>query len=464
MGLFADMSARGLRTSYDKYVVEMERILAAGSLRGMPVSPAQHASVAAQLDAQATAQLELIQTLVPDEVKQLTKWKKKPNVRLPFKPSNPALIRYMKFRGHEVPRHFRTKKQTTGEDELARLAKKTGDPLYSAVIDYRDAKTVRTNHVKNWQPSPDGRVHATFYFTATGQLEARRPSLMNAPHHKESGRLFRSIVEARPGHKILSFDYKGFHGLYLAHLSGDPTMRRVAGMDIVSFATAHLLQLPKVDEALSWDDDSLRDWLSWVKKNYKQIRDAKMKHAFHGYDNGMQPYGCYMRYRDFFDSKREVTRILGLLDRLFPVALAYRNAQVEIAHDQGFLINQFGRLRYFWEVKRWCGGEWSHGDDAEAAISFQQQSSAHCHLQDVMLTLEKPIDYLARAGFCTPIHDDLTFECPDDRLDECRAYIQPIMEAPSPVTGLAVAVEPKVGQRWNEMRVLETAPVKEVGS
>lgn len=458
MGLFADMQSRGLWTSYQSYVVALEPLLAAASRRGMPVSTAQHQSVAAQLDAQAAAQLDLIQTLVPDAVKARTKWKKKPNVFLPFKPSNQALIRYMRHKGHPVPQHFKTKKETTGEDELRRLAKRTGDPLYSAVVDYRDAKTVRSNHIKNWEPGPDGRVHATFYFTATGQLEARRPSLMNAPHHKQSGQLFRSIVEARPGHKILSFDYKGFHGLYLAHLSNDTVMKRVAAMDIVSFATAHLLKLPDSGVALSWPDDQLRDWLKWVKLNYQHVRDAKMKHAFHGYDNGMQAYGCYMRYRDFFDSKHEVARILGLLDALFPQALAYRNNQVEIAHDQGFLINQFGRLRYFWEVKRWVGGDWSHGDDAEAAISFQQQSSAHCHLADVMLRLtgakDQGIDWLDHAGFCTPIHDDLTFECADEMIDQVAPYIRQVMEAPSPVTGLGVAVEAKVGQSWNKMAVL----------
>lgn len=454
MGLFADMAARGLSGGYSRYVVAIERVLAAASRRGMPVSPAAHAQVSADFEAECAAHLALIQRLVPDEAKQLTKWKRKPNVRLPFKPSNQALIRYMKFKGHSVPKHFKTGKDTTGEDELRRLAKATGDPLYSAVIDYRDAKTMRSNHLKNWAPQPDGRVHPIFYFTAIGQLEARRPNTMNAPHHKANADRFRSIVAARPGYSLLSFDYKGFHALYLAHLAGDQTMLRVGRMDLPSFATAHLLKLPKVEEALSWDDDSLRDWLKWVKANYKHIRDAKMKHAFHGYDNGMQAYGCYMRYRDYFDSKKEVQRILDLLDSLFAAAKKYRNDQVEIAHEQGFLINQFGRIRYFWEVKKWMGGDWSHGDDAEAAISFQQQSSAHCHLQDVMLRLEQPIDWLERAGLCTPIHDDLTCECADPALDEVRSIVQAEMEAPSPITGLAVAVEVKRGPSWDKMEVL----------
>jgi DNA polymerase I-like protein with 3'-5' exonuclease and polymerase domains len=276
---------------------------------------------------------------------------------------------------------------------------------------------------------------------------------MNAPHHKASGQLFRSIVEARPGHTLLSFDYKGFHALYLAWLSGDKVMERVCRFDMPSFATAHFLKLPHSQEALDWPDDQLRDWLARVKTDYRHVRDAKMKHALHGYDNGMQPYGCYMRFREYFDSRREVERAMAVLDSLFHVALTYRRNQVEIAHSQGYLINQFGRIRYFFEAKRWCGGDWSHGDDTEAAISFQQQSSAHCHLADVMLRLD-PTGWLDRAGFCTPIHDDLTFECPLPVRDEAVAYIRQEMEAPSPITGLSVAVEAKAGPRWSEMTVL----------
>lgn len=333
-------------------------------------------------------------------------------------------------------------------------------------------------------------MHPTFYNTATGQLEARRPNTMNAPHHKASqAERFRSIVQARDGHTLLSFDYKGFHALYLAWEAKDKVMERVARLDMPSFATAHFLKLPKCDEAMSWPDDQLRDWLKWVKSNYRHVRDAKLKHALHGYDNGMRTHGCYMRYRDFFTGKKEVERILSMLDNLFSGAFAFRKQCVELAHEQGYLFSKFGCIRYFWEIKKWvgpprravaedglvtCGAKvnwkecewrgtpdafehhwkaqhcWQHGDDAESAASFIQQNHAHCHLKDVMLQLSAD-GWLQRAGFLTSIHDDLFFECPNDVLDEARVYIQSIMEAPNATTGLSVGVEPKQGPSWNAM-------------
>ena len=298
-----------------------------------------------------------------------------------------------------------------------------------------------------------GRVHPIFYGTATGQLEARRPNTMNAPHHKPSqGDLFRSIVQARPGYTLFESDYKSFHGLYLAWESGDKVMERVGRIDLVSFATAHFLKLPEASRCLDWPDGQLAEWLAWVKKEHKHVRDAKMKHAFHGYDNGMRARGCYMRYRDYFDSQAEVKRLLDMLDGLFAAAHRFRQQQVERAHEQGFLISKFCCIRYFWEVKRWIGGTWSHGDDAEAAASFIQQNHAHCHLKDVILTLGES-GWLDRAGFCTPEHDKLIFECPTPLVDEAIAVVRSVMEQPNAITGLAVGVEAKRGQQWNKMEV-----------
>lgn len=456
MGLFDDMKARGLWDSYQSYVVGLEPILEATAARGMPVNPDAHKALAAKLDAEIERLLALLQ-MVPDEVKPLVKCKRKPSYRKPFKPSAQGLIRYMKFRGHTVPTNWKTKKETTQKDDLARLYKQTKDGLYLLVQEYRDAKGMRSNHVKNWAPGPDGRVHPIFYHTATGQLEARRPNTMNAPNHVANNpwaQDFRGIVQAEAGCELLSFDYKGFHALYLAHLSGDTQFQRLVRMDVHSYLTAHFLRLREADSALGWPDDKLRDYLAAIKKTHRATRDAKVKHALLGYNNGMGYRQLFFQYRDFFDNQNEAKRLLGLMDSLFPKAAQFRRDTQELAHEQGYLISQFGCIRYFWEVKRWQGGEWSHGDDAEAAISFPQQNHAHCHLKDAIHQLNHS-ETLAKAGFCTPIHDDLTFNCPIELIPETIQTVKGIMEAPNPVTKLSVGVEVKRGLKWNEMKVVE---------
>ncbi len=464
--LLRDLRDRGLLESYERYVRRMEPLLRATGERGMPVSAEAHAAAYAEAKNRVAALFEEMQAMVPDECKPLRVYKRKPSVRLPFRPSNKALVQYMKYRQHPVPRAWKSQRDTTSQDELRRLARTTKDPLYECVLAYRDAQTLVANHLKNWEPCQPlscgrcshgvawccgGRVHPTFYNTATGQLGARRPNTMNAPRHKDTqGRLFRSIVRARPGYTLLSFDYKGFHALYLAHESGDRDFERLVRIDVHSFLTAHFLRLPGAEECIGWDDARLRDYLSDVKRQHKPVRDNKAKHALLGYNNGMGWRKLFFMYRDFFDKQAEARRLMELLDALFPVAAAWRRRIVEQAHEQGFLISRFGCIRYFWEVKRWQGGTWSHGDDAEAAISYLQQNHAHCHLKDVMLRLDEA-GALDRYGFVTPIHDDLTFECPTGLVEEAVPYIRREMEAPNPITGLSVEVEAKKGEIWANM-------------
>lgn len=461
MGLLTDIDAMGLSRGYQKYVVELEQVLAAMSQRGIPVSPAEHARVSAELGALLVRVEQEMQALVPDEAKKLTKWKKKPNVRLPFKPSSQQLINYMKHRGHAVPRAFKSDKETTDELELRRLAKQTHDPLYEKVVEYREVQTLLRNHVANWTPGPDGRVHPTFYYeTGTGQLGARRPNSMNAPRHKANqGDIFRSMIVAKEGHSLVEFDYKAFHVQTLAFEAQDPDLLKLGKLDIHSFLTSHFLKLPQSDTLLHLEVGELAERLRAIKKTHKAVRDAKVKHALLGYNNGMGYRKCYYQYMEFFDGQNEAKRIFELLDALFPRAKAYRQRVCDLAHSQGYLISRFGCIRWFWEVYKYgAGGKWTYGEDHEAALSFFTQNDGHCHLKDAMLRIDGQ-GLSRRCGLINPIHDALMFECPDELLDEAIPAIKMEMERPSTVLvdpvvtpgGLVVEVEAKVGKSWNRM-------------
>lgn len=461
MNLLQDIDNMGLRSGYDRYVLALEPVLTAMSRRGIPVSPAEHKRVTAELEVELKRVEQAMQVLVPEEAKQLTKWKKKINVQKVFKPSSKQLLAYMKFRGHPVPRAFRTEKETTAELELRRLAKSTRDSLYNAVVEYREIQTLLRNHVANWAPGPDGRVHPTFYYeTGTGQLGARRPNSMNAPRHKPNqGDIFRSMIVAREGHTLVELDYKSFHVQTLAFEARDPDLLRLGKLDIHSFLTAHFLRLPNAN-ALGTirDNQELAQELQAIKKAHKATRDAKVKHALLGYNNGMGYHKCYYQYMEFFDGQNEAKRIFELLDSLFPRAKAYRKRICDLAHSQGYLVSRFGCIRWFWEVYKWAGGEWAWGDDHEAALSFLTQNDAHCTLKEAMLRCRLngwDTDY----GLINPIHDALMFECRDELLGVAVPAIAAEMERPSAVlvdeevapAGLSVEVGVSVGKSWNRM-------------
>jgi DNA polymerase I-like protein with 3'-5' exonuclease and polymerase domains len=481
MSLFSELKAKGLFRAYERHVVVLNGVLEGMSLRGIPVEPKAFDEVVAKLQTDFAAALDKMQSLVPLEAKKVTAYKKVPKKKegcfekdgIWYKvhrwtPSNQGLLKYIQVKGHPIPTDFKTKKSTTNKLEVARLSRSTKDALYATVLSYRKAQTVLSNHVKNWKPGTDSRVHATFYFDpATGQLSSRRPNVQNAPKHDDPefggyGKVFRSMVAARPDHTIMEFDYKAFHIQTAGFEAQDANMMRLGRLDIHSYITAHFLKLPGAEYlAEEKDDAELGAKLGAIKKAHKFVRDNQAKRAILGYINGLGWTKLYNLNKEYFDSQKQAKQLMDMLDVLFPPSSKWRKEIVQKAHQQGYLISRHGYIRYFWEVFKWQNGEWKHGDDHEAALSFFIQNDAHGELRDRILTIcEKGLD--TSYGLCNTIHDSLIFECPTILVPQCVVDVKAIMEAPSKVlidpvvapNGLSVEVDVQGGPNWSAMKGL----------
>ncbi len=419
----------------------------------------------------------------------------------PFVPSggsNGQLIRYMKFRGHPVPRDFKKDVETTAKVELERLARKTKDSLYPMVLQYREFEKMKSTYVDGWAPSdiveykmfdvPQvvlagaeptsttvvsiGRVHTTFTFRpATGQLSSRGPNIQNAPKHEGQravpglAHAFRRIIEAQPGHRIVSFDYKSFHALTLGFEAGDPDYMRLARLDIHSFLAAHILKLEGCDNLLARSDDELREYFRWLKSDPDRLftRDFKAKRAILGYGFGLGYRKLYDMNQEAFTRQAEAKRTIEMLNRAFPRTAQFRNTIRNRAHRDTFLLTRHGCIRHFFDVYRWDAryGTNRPGRDSEKAIAYLPANDAFGHIKDAMLRLEDS-GWNQRANFFNQIHDDLMFEIPDGVFDEAVPAILAEMVKPSeilidPVTapdGLQCAVEVKVGRTWEKMEEL----------
>jgi uracil-DNA glycosylase family 4 len=472
--IFDALSKQGILSTYKRHIVEFEQVLRRMSERGMPIDLDEFKKVQERLRSDRNTALAAMQTFVPPELIKRKVFKREPKQKVTkqgvtefntatgmwersqvWKPSKQALTRYMRNAGHPVPKAIKSKEDTTNALELERLYRATKDPLYEKVLQYRKASTILTNHMENWTPGPDSRVHPVFYFSpATGQLSSRRPNAQNAPTHGEYALLFRRIVKARPQHTILEFDFKSFHVQTLAFEAEDEVMSRMGRMDIHSFTTACFMKLNTPERIVEMQDGELKEYLGWVKKNHKHTRDAKAKHALLGYNNGMGYRKLYLQYREFYENEREAKKFMQLLDHIFPKSKLYRDAIVRQAHEQGFLISKHGFIRYFFEVFKNVGGRWSHGDDHEAALCFFTQNDAHGELRDRMLVVEQR-GLSARYNMLDTIHDSILFECHNDLVVECKHEVKTILEAPSTVlrnklwpNGLSVEVDIGEGADW----------------
>ncbi len=499
-GIIPQMKEWGILRGYEQHVLGLEPILCSMSKRGMPVDPVEHKKLSVVYKEDVKQQLRDMQTLVPDEVKTFTPpkgYKREPKdtsgmiekeftidmsdaqgdgimddtaivqaaingscirrwVKLkPFKPSATGLFRYMAHMNHTPPTN-KDGKPTTAELELKRLAKSTKDPLYNAVVDYRETLVIANNHLPNWKPGEDGRVHSTFYFDpATGQLSSRRPNTQNAPRRKENAAAFRALVRARPGHVLLDFDYKSFHVMTLGFEAEDADYCRIARIDMHAFLTSYM-----VKQSVPFDlpDDEMTERLRWIRKNYKYIRDNQAKTAVLGYGFGLTDWGMFMRNRDHFAHRSDAKKVFDIFDALFPKTKQFRDDVRRLAHDKGYLVSKHGYIRHFWAVRQWQQGlGWKPGPDSEAAISFLPSNDGFGHIKDSMVRLDD-MGWLEKAQFINQEHDDLKFEPPLKYEEEARVVIKAEMEKASTILinsvapgGLVVGVGVKRGLSWDKM-------------
>lgn len=397
----------------------------------------------------------------------------------PFKPSNDQLIRYMKHKGHQVPwkkvKDVRGKVETGAQKELAKVLKKTKDPLYKAVLEYRGCETAISRYVDKWQPSSDGRVHSEFmYVPASGQLNSVNPNAQNFIKHggkdgvdRKYAHGLRGMIVAPSGFSLVELDFEAFHGVTTGFEARDKDYMRLAKLDMHSFVTAHFVYIQKLIKAnelpdLSWSDKELQECLKGFKKRFPEIRDTQAKPAGLGYGFGMGPNKLHTQNDDTIPLKN--ARILmKLLDDLFPVAKTWRQNIKVLADRQGYLVSRFGFIRWFWDVfsRKMVDGKWvvSSGSDAEDAIAFLPSNDGHGHMQSTMVELER-LGYNEKYNLINMIHDSLLYLIPDQLLDEGINLIKNEMIRPSSIlidplmapNGLSFGVDVKVGKSWDQMQ------------
>ena len=433
----------------------------------------------------------------------------------PFNPNSPVQLKaYIEFKRKEeidafrkrgfakeqaekkakyaVPRDFKTGEETTGKRELLRLAKATGDPLFSGTVRVREFSKLKGTYVDGWAPADDGRAHPSFgYAPATSQLSSEDPNAQNVPSEKSRGAAlsptiiklaeqFREIIEAPPGYTLLEFDWKAFHALMLGFVAKDASYMRLARLDIHSyFAATGLLKIARSDKLLAMHDDELAEYLAWVKAKYTVVRDGQAKPAILGYGLGMRGYTLWQQNPESFSSRVEADAALDAIDGEFPISAAWRRNVLREANDgndqhgPNCLIFRPWTIRRFWsvyenkpvkltyKVKRGerifvdgRGQHWKvgHGSDAEAAIAFYVQNLSHGHMKENMLTIDER-GWADRFGLCNTVHDALWFCCREELAEHAYAMIKPQMETRSAILrneiepeGFWCAVEATIGK------------------
>jgi DNA polymerase I-like protein with 3'-5' exonuclease and polymerase domains len=389
------------------------------------------------------------------------------NRRDEFNPNSTTQIRgYIasKYGENAIPRNKKTGKETTGNEELERLAKRYNDKVLFTIIDASSAGDKLSSFINNWPIGTDGRVHPTFTNNpATFRLSSVRPNSQNFPHRSEELDKMRQMIIAGDSVDddwyIVECDYSGIEAIQVGHYANDKNYEKLAKLGVHSFLSAAMLGSP-IDLGIS--DAELKLAIKDAKKRAKNtlapgtstaIYDVA-KRVIHGSNYGMGRKLMSESYPDCFPTQADAARLQDMYFDLFPLVKEWHNHVINLAYEQCCLINDFGYRRWFWDAKRWAFNkrinDWElvPSGDAKKVISTLPQGSAAAIIRRAMLS-ESFQQLVEEEKAMIQIHDSLVCRARKNEVDRVVELMLKSMVYPIPEQGgLVIPVEAKVGHNW----------------
>lgn len=420
----------------------------------------------------------------------------------PFNPdSPPQVLAYLKFRKHSPGRAKKTRKDSTNRETLERLERKTKDPFYRHLLDYRAVVKVKGTYVEGIERrlDPEDRVHPHFTFRpSTQRLSCVDPNLQNVVADKEGQKSlaagFRRCVVSSTDCRLFEADFSAIEAVQTGWLARDPDLIRLAKLSIHAGLASHVLGTP-YDKTAS--EAEIRDYLQAIKKADPLAYD-RSKRFIYGKLYGLTTQGMVLQLPHLFPTITVAEHYERIFRQMAPAAAKWQQTTQELAARQHYLggvgDHPYAYKHWFWSVfvyKRLTATQHmrllakaakagveapvteingqlfriSLGEDGKRALAFKPSSIAAGNLKEAMLRLFDPTatSYIGdckfgRTPLISPIHDSLLLDIPLQAWDRVVPLVlkemqAPIIEQPLPREWslgdyLSIGVGAKAGQNW----------------
>tara|TARA_B100001248_G_C27398830_1_gene468010 strand:- start:2055 stop:4607 length:2553 start_codon:yes stop_codon:yes gene_type:complete len=321
------------------------------------------------------------------------------------------------------------KKTKTGYSTDSEVLEKLGKdyPFCKQIIQYREIKKLLSTYIEalpKLVSSETGKIHSHFNqaVTTTGRLSSSNPNLQNIPIRSPRGGAIRKAFVADPGNKLIAADYSQIELRVLAHITEDPSLIKAFNEDI----DIHALTASEVFGV------ALKDVHPEMRRRAKAVN--------FGIAYGM---GAYTLAENLGISRREAKEIIDTYFQRFKNVKTYMNDIVAKAKEQGYVESIFGRRRYIEEIYSKNPSVQKFGE--RAAINAPMQSSASDIVKKSMIL----VDQQTSAEMLLQVHDELIFQCPEEKLEQQVEIIREAMESAVKLkTRLKVNIG--VGENWQQ--------------
>jgi len=351
-----------------------------------------------------------------------------------FNINSPKQLGVILFEKLDLPVIKKTKTgYSTNAEVLEQIA--AVHPIGEKLLEYRQITKLKGTYVdglKTLKNIDTGKVHTTFKqtITATGRLSSVEPNLQNIPIRMEEGRRLRkAFIPSLHENTMIAADYSQIELRILAHLSQDENL-------LDAFAKGQDIHTRTASEVFGVPMDQVTPAMR---------RGAKAVNF--GIVYGISDFGLS---RDLGIPRKEAKQYIDQYFIRYNGVYQYIQKVVEQARENGYVSTLLNRRRYLPDLFSPNKGIRSFGE--RAAMNTPIQGSAadiiklamiKCH--ETMAREELPVVMLLQ------VHDELIFECPQNRLQEVAEVIRYCMENAFQLD-VPMAVEVKAGPNWYDLK------------
>ena len=237
------------------------------------------------------------------------------------------------------------------------------------------------------------RIHTTFNqtVTATGRISSSNPNLQNIPIRTPLGEKIRDCFVAEVGHRLIVADYSQVELRIMAHLSGEPKLRRAfaSGEDVHRDTAAEVFNLNPED-------------VTSTQRN-------RAKAVNFGIMYGISAFGLA---EQLDISREEAAGYIETYMARYPKVAAFRENTIEKAREDGFVTTVLGRRRAIPELR--SSDERIRRLGERLAVNTVIQGSAADIIKIAMVNAHRALEKEnLEARIVLQVHDELVFEAPE---------------------------------------------------
>ena len=363
---------------------------------------------------------------------------------VPLNPrSRPDMLRLMHCLGVKPPKARGEDRESVEAKYLKRLTKY---PIFRHCVNYSQRSKLISTY--NWPLDEQDRAHSSYGFhPSTWRSSSRNVNLGNIPKRFELAKLFRRLLIAEKGHKLIEIDRSALESVLVGFWAKSPAYIKLAKAGVHSYLGSYILGRPV---PLDLPFDELKRALKEIKKAATTEQYEGWKRCIHGSSYLLSSYGLHDEYEEFFPTEYSAQKAQ---DMFFSTpggqeVRKYQRLTIEEAFSKKYLDNSFQYRHYFFgpmykfskREKTWIV---DHEGDAKRAVAFRPQSDGAAIQREDLLALE-PVDWFSKL-LRLPTYDSLVAECPVDYVDRSIELLASQFNKPIPELGGLEGFDGRIG-------------------